>query len=234
MPHEPPLLEAVNVRRNASGTEQCLLRDVSIAIGGGDRVAVCGPSGAGKSLLLRALALLDPLDEGEIRWRGRSVCGAMAPEYRGHVIYLHQRPPLLEGTVEENLRRPFQLKLHRDRRFDADRVNHWLEHLGRDAGFLGKRHINLSGGEGQILSLLRAMQLDPEVLLLDEPTAALDKLAAQSVEKLVQLWFNERPGQRATVWVSHDADQAARVSDVQWRIAAGRLTTNSQTAPASS
>ena len=68
------------------------------------------------------------------------------------------------------------------------------------------------------------MQLDPHILLLDEPTAALDRAAAALVETLVATWLQELPRTRATLWVSHDQQQAARVADRRLRMDAGRLT----------
>ena len=114
--------------------------------------------------------------------------------------------------------------MHHSRQYDPARIERWLLQLGRDKSFLPKRHSDLSGGEGQIVALLRAIQLDPEILLLDEPTAALDNTTSSAVEQLVQLWYDERPSERATIWVSHDLDQARRASDRTWQITAGRLT----------
>src|SRR5205807_6803377 len=136
----------------------------------------------------RALAWLDRLDEGEIRWRSQPLRGDLIPAYRSRVIYLHQRPALFEGTVEDNLRLPFSLKAHRAGRFDRARAVARLAGLGRDPSFLDKSHRDLSGGEAQITALVRALQLDPDVLLLDEPTAALDGTAARAVERLLEHW----------------------------------------------
>ena len=138
-------------------------------------MAVCGPSGAGKTLLLRALALLDPLDSGEILWTGRPVARDQVPRFRREAIYLHQRSAVLEDNVEAALRQPFSLRVYRQRQFDRDRAVSFLEQLGRDEAFLAKRVRDLSGGEMQITALVRALQLDPTVLLLDEPTSALDR-----------------------------------------------------------
>jgi putative ABC transport system ATP-binding protein len=216
-------LEAINVGRLHSLGERWLLRDVCCCFSGGDRVAVTGPSGSGKTLLLRSLALLDPLEAGEIRWRGHAVHASRVPAFRCQVMYLHQRATLMRGSVQENLQQPFQLAAHRERRYDPQRIAAWLEMVGRDASFLGKRHQELSGGELQIAALLRAMQVDPHVLLLDEPTAALDRESADAVETLVRQWFDQDAQQRITVWVSHDHQQLQRVSDRMLRIGQGRL-----------
>jgi len=216
-------LEADAIGRRHPDGDRWLLRDITCHVRAGDRVAVVGPSGSGKTLLLRALAALDPLDAGQIRWKGQRVRGVLVPPFRRSFVYLHQRATLLEGTVEDNLREPYSLCIHRDSRFDRQRIEAWLAELGRDGSFLIKLHRDLSGGEAQLVALLRAIQLDPQVLLLDEPTAALDREASGAVEQLVELWFADRPDERATVWVSHDGDQADRVAGSILRVHDGEL-----------
>jgi putative ABC transport system ATP-binding protein len=217
------LLKACGIGRRKGGEEDWLLRGVCIAICPGDRLAVIGPSGAGKTLLLRALALLDPIDEGTIQWKSQGVSGNAVPAYRREVIYLHQRPSLFEGSVETNLRRPFALKLNQGRSFDSGRIVDLLERIGRTASFLDKSSRDLSGGEAQIVALLRALQFDPSVLLLDEPTTSLDEGTALTIEELLLRWLSEAPGERAFLWVSHDSDQVRRVADRCLRMHCGRL-----------
>lgn len=214
------VLEATNICRQANG--RWLLEDLSLAIAPGDRLALIGPSGSGKTLLLRSLAMLDPFDSGQVRWHGKAVGEHDIPRFRSRVIYLQQRASLLEGTVEENLREPFSLRVHRDKCFDRDRVVGWLEGLERDASFLEKQQHDLSGGEAQLAALLRAVQLDPDLLLLDEPTAALDAAASRAVERMVEDWLDEDGQGRACVWVSHDAAQTERVATTVRRIQGGR------------
>ncbi len=216
------LLVARNLLRQIEGRR--LLDDCSLEIRGGDKLALVGPSGSGKSLLMRALAMLDPLDEGTIHWRGERVMGSGVPVFRARVVYLHQRPPLAGGSVEDELRRPFSFTCHRDKRFDRERVIDWLSVLERDESFLAKQVRDLSGGEAQITALLRAIQLDPSILLLDEATSALDKRTTQLVESLVADWWNLHSDGRATMWVSHDRDQIARVSNGVIEISGGKTT----------
>ena len=218
-----PEIDARGLGRRHPSSSDWLLNNASLHVRSGDRLAVVGPSGSGKTLLLRALALLDPLDAGSVLWRDKPVSGNRVPQYRSHVMYVHQRPAPMEGIVEQNLRQPFELAVHRNRQFDRDRVVRALKHLGRDPSFLSKSSRDLSGGESQIVALLRAIQLDPVVLLVDEPTAALDGDAAAAVETLVLSWLEEQPERRATVWVSHSPAQSARVARTILRMDKGRL-----------
>jgi len=217
------ILQAENLCRCNMATHEPLLTEISMQITGGERIALSGPSGSGKTLLLRALALLDPLSAGNVFWNGSPVQGGCVPAYRAQVAYLQQQPVLQDESVESLLRQPFVWKIHAHKHFSKERLEHWLALLGRQSSFLEKRSADLSGGEKQIVALLRIIQLDPHILLLDEPTAALDADSATAVETLVADWLAESLPQRATLWVSHNAEQAQRVADRQLLIQEGRL-----------
>jgi putative ABC transport system ATP-binding protein len=218
----PWSLEAVKLVRRAG--DRVLLNDVSLTIRPGDRVAIVGSTGSGKTLLLRALALLDPVDGEHILWRGQEVRGSAVPKLRRSVTYLHQRPALLEGTVEEILRQPLGFRIHREKSFDRAAIVARLAALGRDDAFLNTQQRDLSGGEAQLVALLRAIQLEPNILLLDEPTAALDAQSTQAVEQLIEMYLQEKPAERAAVWVTHDRAQSQRVSERRLHMRDGRLT----------
>lgn len=198
-----------------------LLRDVSLVVRTGERVALAGPTGAGKTLLLRALALLDPLDAGEVRFRSETIRPPDVPSYRSRVMYVPQRPAVVSGTVEDNLRLPFSLRIHRGRTFDRTAAAELLDALGRGGRFLTQADRELSGGERQVVALARALLLSPALLLLDEPTAALDPASARKAEEAVGRWAASGPD-RAFVWVSHDAAQVGRVAGRVIRLRDGR------------
>jgi putative ABC transport system ATP-binding protein len=199
------------------------LSGIRLELHPGDRLAIAGPSGAGKTVLLRAIAMLDPVEEGTIRFRGRAIPREAVPAYRSKVVYLHQRPALLDGSVATYLEHPYSLRVHRAKRFDRGRIVELLGGLGRDEVFLDKSSRDLSGGEAQIVATLRAIQLDPAVLLLDEPTASLDPGAARAIEGLIGRWLDEDSGGRAVVWISHDPEQARRVSMRRLAMHSGHL-----------
>ncbi len=219
----PLLLEARGIVRRDPRAGTTLLAATDFSLTAGERIAVTGPSGAGKSVFLRALALLDPLDAGDIAWHGRPVERSLIPRYRKNVAYVRQRPAVLDGTVEDNLLYPYSLRAYKGLRFDRARAAHLAERAGRASDFLNKRASELSGGEAQIAALIRVLQLEPEVLLLDEPTASLDPQAAHAIEALVADWFDARPAERSSIWVSHDPAQAGRVSARRVTMRAGQI-----------
>jgi putative ABC transport system ATP-binding protein len=216
------LVEARDLGRRHPDGQGWLFEQASLRLAPGDRLALSGPSGSGKTLLLRALALLDPVDCGEVLWQGRPVHGQQVTEYRSQVMYLHQRPAFFEDQVEASIRAPFALRVHHGRRYDHQQVLAWLGQLGRDTSFLAKPMRNLSGGEMQIVALVRALALEPKVLLLDEPTAALDEATGLAVEALIRTWTQQDPS-RSLIWVSHDQGIQQRATNRTIRIVAGRI-----------
>ncbi len=191
-----------------------VFRNVSLSIAASDRIALVGPSGSGKSLLLKSLALLHPFAEGHVDWRGKRVGGNRVPAFRSEVMYVPQRAPEVDGTVEEFLRVPFSFAANVSNSYDRDVAIAILESFGRTDEFVSKAQRELSGGERQIAALVRSMILNPTVLLLDEPTSAMDGDTAAQAEQLITGWC-ERDSSRAIVWVTHDLQQASRVSRKQ-------------------
>lgn len=182
-----------------------------------------GPSGSGKTQLLRALALLDPLARGEVLWHGSTIPDAEVPSYRSRVIYHQQTPALFEGSVEENLRRPLALAVHAGRRFDAERTADLFDRLGRVDLASEAAIDDLSGGERQLVSLVRLLLLEPEVVLLDEPTASLDAATQDRALDLLLAWAGAEASKRALVWVTHDRSLAQRVGSRSLELVGGAL-----------
>ncbi|MGL6135768.1 MAG: ABC transporter ATP-binding protein, partial [Planktothrix sp.] len=176
-------LSAINLGRKIQS--RWVWRGVNLVLSPGLCLGLVGATGTGKTLLMRALAGLDPVDEGEIKLGNRPLTQCYIPQYRSLVIYLHQRPVLLEGTVETNLKMVYDLLVHRQKYYNPQRVENWFLDVGRSPDFLKQSTQNLSGGETQLVGLIRGLQLDPLVLLLDEPTASLDPRTTQQVESLI-------------------------------------------------
>ena len=198
----------------------------------GQVTVLTGASGSGKSVLLRVLAGLLPMSGGNVCLRSddQSTSSAYcsihdtAPiQWRTHVALLAQHPQLLEGSVLENLQMPYQLQAHQHRRFDIDWHIAQLEQLQRSADFLQQEIYHLSGGERQLVNTLRLLQLNPRVLLLDEPTAALDSDTSAQLVNLLMNWL-EADSQRTLLWVTHDTKDIMPLADQHWQMQAGILT----------
>ncbi len=175
------------------------LRGISLRIQDGC-FTLSGPSGCGKSLLLRALADLDP-HTGEILLDELPQRATPAPLWRRRVAYL----PADSHWWADRVGRHFSA---------IDPV--LLNTLGFGAEVMDWDLARLSSGERQRLALARALALKPRVLLLDEPTANLDRASTGKVETLLLEYLSE-PG-RMALWVSHDLEQLTRVGTRHFRI----------------
>jgi putative ABC transport system ATP-binding protein len=191
-----------------------VLRDVDVAIDRG-ATAIVGPSGSGKSTLLRLLVrLADPV-AGVVRFDGRDVCELDVLALRRRAVLVPQLPAPLPGTVGDNVRYGPSL-IGRD--VDPGR---FLTLAGLDPAYGDRDAARLSVGEQQRLMLARALALEPEALLLDEPTAALDEDARTGVElTLVELHATLGV---ALVLVTHDRGQAARLTTRTIELRDGRV-----------
>lgn len=217
-----PIIEARGLGR-LSEDGNWLIKDVDLEVRACDRLCVVGPSGSGKSLLLRAVAMIDPVQAGEMLFLGQHVSGNQVPEFRSTVMYVPQQSGFVDGTVEENLRQPFQFQSHHQKQFDRARIAEFLDCLRRPVDFLKKQQVELSGGERQLVALMRTLQLEPRVLLLDEPTSALDSETAELAESLVANWLNES-SDRAWVWITHAEEQLVRLEGRRFAMSNGCLT----------
>lgn len=177
----------------------------ALEVAAGECVCVSGPSGAGKSLLLRAIADLDP-HEGQVWLDGREAREFMPREWRRQVGLLPAESQWWRERVGEH--------------FAAVDEAQW-QALGFGRETLEWQVSRCSTGERQRLALLRLLANKPRVLLLDEPTAALDPTSVQRVEALVAVYREQH--QAAVLWVSHDPAQMQRVASRQIRIVAGRV-----------
>jgi tungstate transport system ATP-binding protein len=197
-----------------------LLDGVSARIEAGSRTVILGPNGSGKSLTLRiAHGLLSPTS-GEVRWLGEDVSGAPATDdsVRRHQAMVFERPVLLRRSAAANI--AHGLALHRVPRAErAKRIADVLEKTGLSE--LAKRSARvLSAGDRQRLALARAWALEPAVLFLDEPTAALDPSATRTVEALID---SIAASGTKVVMTTHDLSQARRLADDVLFLCSGRV-----------
>jgi ABC-type iron transport system FetAB ATPase subunit len=184
----------------------------SFSVEAGEALALSGPSGCGKTLLLRALADLDPA-EGAVFLNGESRDNVPAPQWRKQVGWLPAESSWWFDAVGEHFN-GFRLEASGFRK-------NVLNQLGFGEDVLGWRIERLSTGEKQRLALVRLLLNGPQVLLLDEPTAALDRTHVHRVEEVIGEY--RRSTGAAVVWVSHDPEQIARTADRHLTFCSGGL-----------
>lgn len=204
------LFTAFGLLRTINGKP--LWSDLNIELPPGCSASLRGPSGSGKSLLLRTLAGLDPLEKGVIKYRGKKISEWKLPLYRREVRYLPQEASFFSGTVNDNLSLFFKFKANNEVAFDSSLLSGWMDLLKLSGAFLKKRVEHLSGGERQIVALLRTLLLKPRILFLDEPTSNLDDTKVTMAESLIRTW-KEADSQRRYLWISHDNRQLDRMTD---------------------
>jgi putative ABC transport system ATP-binding protein len=203
-PDRKALLRAEGVRREASG--RVIVRDASFSLAAGEVVAITGPSGAGKSSLLRLLNRLDAPSAGRMLLSGADTAALDVHELRRSVGMVMQQANLFPGTVAQNVCYGPAL---RGVVLTVDEVEELLRTVGL-AGYAKRDVAALSGGEAQRISLARTLANRPQVLLLDEPTAALDEAAKRVVEEALQAAMAQVSG--ACLIVTHDEAQAGRLA----------------------
>jgi tungstate transport system ATP-binding protein len=184
--------------------EHVALRRASLEVYAGDVLALIGPNGAGKSTLLRVMGVLQRPDNGTVLFRGQNGLNGNPLELRRRIATVFQEPLLLNATVYQNA--ALGLKLRGIGRAEIDRrLGPWLQRLGI-AHLAVRSARTLSGGEAQRTSLARALVLEPELLLLDEPFSALDPPSREALLRDFQRIVKETG--MTTVFVTHDRDEA--------------------------
>jgi sulfate transport system ATP-binding protein len=182
--------------------------NVSLAIASGSLTALLGPSGSGKSTLLRVIAGLERPDEGEVSILGREATH-LPPQKRGVGFVFQHYAAFKHLTVRENV--AFGLRV---RKWPKDRIHRRvgeLLELVQLRGFADRYPAQLSGGQRQRMALARALAVEPQVLLLDEPFGALDARVRKELRAWLRRLHEEVPV--TTVFVTHDQEEAMDVAD---------------------
>lgn len=205
------------------------LQDISLDFHANQVTALIGPSGCGKSTLLRCLNRMNDLipygrAEGEVLLDGQNIYDSTVDvvNLRRRIGMVFQKPNPFPKTVFENVAYGLRVNGIKDRASIADQVEHSLKQAAlwdevKDR--IDDSALGLSGGQQQRLCIARALAVEPEVLLMDEPCSALDPIATQKIEDLI----DQLKASYTIIIVTHNMQQAARVSDITAFFYLGKL-----------
>jgi phosphate transport system ATP-binding protein len=205
------------------------LRDISLSFGVNQVTALIGPSGCGKSTFLRCLNRMNDLIpiarvEGQVLLDGQDIYGPQVDvvHLRGRVGMVFQKPNPFPKTIFDNIAYGLRVNGVKDKNF----IDHQVEKSLHQAALwqevkdrLNESALSLSGGQQQRLCIARALAVGPEMILMDEPCSALDPLATQKIEELIDALKSKY----TIVIVTHNMQQASRVSDVTAFFYMGRM-----------
>jgi tungstate transport system ATP-binding protein len=183
------------------------INDLFLEVERSDVLSIIGPNGSGKTTLLRMMALLDRPTSGKIYWKGEIVKATNMAALRGKITMVFQRSLFFSTTVYENVAYGLELRKLRDEEVKR-RVMDVLE-LVEMKRFTNRRAKKLSGGEQQRMAIARALVLEPELLLLDEPTSNLDPKNTLAIEGIIR----RIKGKTTVVFATNNPFQAKRLSD---------------------
>jgi len=208
-----PVVVVEDVRKSFGS--QKVLNGISLTVRRGETVAVLGRSGTGKSVLLRLVIGLEKPDSGSVRIHGHDIAGLaldQLAEIRKKMGFLFQHAALYDSlTVEQNVAFPLQHhKKEMSRSEQSNRVKELLAEVGME-GDLEKMPSDISGGMQKRVGLARALALEPDILLLDEPTAGLDPISAAEIDDLVLKLQEEH--HMASIVVTHDLHSAKTIAN---------------------
>jgi tungstate transport system ATP-binding protein len=213
------LIEVAGVTHKYDG--KLVLQNINVSVDRGDIFALIGPTGAGKTTLLRIADLLEVPGAGEIYFDGIRIpqSGKQRLEIRRRISFIHQKPQVFNLSVYDNVACGLRWRgVEKDK--IVGKVDHILEMVGLE-GYKNRNARTLSGGEAQRVALARSLVLEPEVLLLDEPTANLDPVSTAKIEQLIQYVARER--NTTMIMATHDMSQGQQLAGRIGVLLNGRL-----------
>lgn len=191
--------------------KQTLLRDFSLSVNTGQKVALCGPSGAGKSSILRCILGFVRPQTGRIVIDGAELDRHNVWTLRRRIGYVPQEADLADQLVSQTIRRPFSFRANARLRPNLDRLPQMLRQFGLSDAVLDKEMPALSGGEKQRIALIITLLLDRDLLLFDEISSALDERSTETIAAMI------RESSSTILLVTHDRRLTAvcdRVVDI--------------------
>jgi len=214
-----PLIELRDIYKTREGRD--ILKRISLRVSRGEVLALIGPTGAGKTTLLRIINLLDRPDGGELLFNGTDTASSdkFRLESRRRMAFVLQKPVVFNSSVYDNIACGLKWR-GIDRHQITTRVNDMLEMVGM-TDYCKRNARTLSGGEMQRIAVARAVATNPELLLLDEPTANLDPVSAIKIEETLAGII--RQNAVTVIMATHDMAQGQRLAERIGVLADGEL-----------
>ncbi|HSI77812.1 MAG TPA: ABC transporter ATP-binding protein [Lunatimonas sp.] len=213
-------LKIAGLRKRYQDAPGMALEDFSLSLVKGQRLAIIGESGSGKSTLLRIIAGMEEQDEGSVTLNGNPILNPTQKLVAGYdeIQLIHQQFKLYPfSTAEENIKRPL---LQYDKKYVEERTSRLLKLFGL-ADKKDRLPKQLSGGEQQKVAIARALSVEPELLLLDEPFSNLDAIQKRALLEELHDIFEEID--LTVIWVTHDLSDALAVADELCVLRAGKI-----------
>ena len=206
------IIEACSLSRIVG--DKAIVSDFTYAFERRKIYSIIGPSGAGKSSLLRLLCRLDEKTSGEVTFQEVPITETPPCELRRKIGYLFQTPYLLPGTVRDNL-------IYAESDLSEVDINRLLSQVEVEHNLLDRDTGTLSVGQGQRVALGRLLAMEPEVLLLDEPTSSLDPAYTEAIERMIVALVKDIGV--TIIMVTHSPDQALRMGGPTLLLVDGKL-----------
>ena len=214
-------LEIRNLRKSYGRAQ--ILKEINLSVEKGDILGLIGPTGSGKSTLLRLIDLLEEPSRGAIILEGRAVSGRPEKERiaaRRRMAMVFQKPVMFKSNVLDNVTFGLMVRGEGQAEEREEKARAALQAVGL-SGYESRDANTLSGGEMQRIALARAIVLEPDLLLLDEPTANLDPRSASAIDSLLQSLAG---GRTAVILATHNMMQCRNLADRVAVLVEGRIT----------